>query len=63
MDDISPSHIDNCKNNVLVLGEGTIDDINDSVDTAEKQVNINFTKANPKFFLRFMITYIGMRFV
>ena len=45
------SHADNCKNNVLVLGEGPTDDIDNSVGAAEKKFSIDFTKAKPKFCL------------
>ena len=41
-DNNSSSHVDNHYNNFLVLGEGTTDDINGSVSTAEKKFNINF---------------------
>ena len=34
----SLSHTDNCKNNLLVLGEGPTNDINGSVDTEEKSL-------------------------
>ena len=47
------SHTDNCKNNFLLLGEGTTDDINDSVGAAEKKFTINFNKAKNKVLLKF----------
>ena len=34
----SPSHSDNCKNNFLVLGERPIFDINGSFDVSEKKI-------------------------
>ena len=34
-----------------MLGEGTTDDINGNVSTAEKKVSISFTKAKAKFCL------------
>ena len=37
MDNSSSSHTDNRKNNILVLGEGRIQDINDSTGAAEKK--------------------------
>ena len=48
-DNNSLSHVDNHKNNLIVLVEGLTDDINDSVGTAEKEISINFTKANTFF--------------
>ena len=39
VDDSSSSHTDNHKNNCLALGEGPTDDINGSVDTAEKRLS------------------------
>ena len=45
-DNNSSSLTDNCKNNFLVLGEGSTKGISDSVD--EQKFSINFTKANTK---------------
>ena len=44
----SSSHTDNHKNYFLVLSKGPTDDINGSVDTAEKNFSIN-SKAKTKF--------------
>ena len=39
-------HTDSRKNNFLVMGERPTDDINDNVGTAEKEIGINFAKAD-----------------
>ena len=44
VDNSLSSHIDNRKNNYLVLGERPTDDFSGSVGTAEKMVSINFSK-------------------
>ena len=51
VDNRSLSHIDNPKNNFLVLGKGPTEGINGSVGTAEKKSSINFSKPNTKFCL------------
>ena len=51
LDNSSSSHADNCKNKILVLGDGLIDDINDSIGTAAKDCSINFSKAKTNFCL------------
>ena len=51
VDNISSSHTDNRKNNLLVLGEGTTYDINGSVGTAGKKFSINFSETRTKFCL------------
>ena len=43
VDNTSSSHIDNLKNNFLVLCEGLTEGINDSVGAAEK-ISIDFSK-------------------
>ena len=50
VDNSSSSHVDNCKNNFLVLGEGPTDDINGTIGTAEKKIGINFSKKKRKNF-------------
>ena len=45
------SHTDNRNNNFLVLGKEPTDDINGSIGTADKNFNINFSKAKTKFCL------------
>ena len=50
MDNSSSPHTDNRENNILVLGEGRIQGINDSTGAAEKK-SINFSKANTKCWL------------
>ena len=45
------SHADNSRNNILALGKGPTNDINDSVGTTEKKFSIDFGKANTKFCL------------
>ena len=44
VDNSLSSHIDNRKNNYLVLGERPTDDISGSVGTAEKKFSLNFSK-------------------
>lgn len=51
VDNSSSFHADNPKNNFLVLDEGPIDNIKDSVGTVEKKSGINFPKSNTKFYL------------
>ena len=53
----SLSRAGNRKNNFLVLGEGSTDDINDSIGTAVKKFSINFSKTNPKFCLSFHFSH------
>ena len=47
----SSSHTENCKNNLLVLGEGLTFRINGSFCSPKKKFNINFSKTNTKFCL------------
>ena len=47
----SSSHVDNRKNNFLILGEGPTYGINGSFAAPEKIIYINFNKVNPKFCL------------
>ena len=49
VDNSSSSHVDNCKNNFLILGEGPTYGINGSFGSPEKKLSINFTEANTKF--------------
>ena len=51
VDNSSSSHCNNCKNNFLILGEGSTFGINGKVDSPDKKFSINFTKANTKFCL------------
>ena len=46
VDNSSLFHIDNCKKNFLVLGEGPTFGINGTFGSSEKKFNINFSKAN-----------------
>ena len=46
----SSSHIDNKKNNILVLGKGPTQRLEHML-TAEKMYSINFTATNKKFCL------------
>ena len=43
VDNSPSSHIDNRKNNFLVLDEGPTNDINSSIGEAEKRFSINFS--------------------
>ena len=51
VDNRSSSYVENHKNNFLVLGEGPTFRINGSFGSPEKNVSINFSKANINFFL------------
>ena len=53
VDNSSLFHIDNCKNNFLMLGEGPTFGINGSFGSSKKKFNIDFSKANKKFCLNF----------
>ena len=48
VDDSSSCHIDNTKNDFLVLGKGATEGNNGSVGAAEKKFSINFSEANTK---------------
>ena len=50
-DNSSLSHLNNRKNNFLILDEGPVYGINGSFGSPEKNLSINFTKANIKFCL------------
>ena len=47
-DNSSPSHVDNRKNNYLLLQEGPTYGINGKFGSAEKRFSINFSKGNAK---------------
>ena len=47
------SHTDNGKNNFLVWVERLTQDVNDSIDAAERKFSINFSKVNKTFCLSF----------
>ena len=49
VDNSSSSHTDNRKNDVLVLGEGTSNEINGSISASEQIFSINFSIAKTKF--------------
>ena len=51
VDNRSSSYVENRKNNFLVLGEGPTFRINGSFVSPEKNVSINFSKANTKLCL------------
>ena len=50
-DNSSTSHSDNFKNNFLILVEVPTYGINGRFESPEKNININFAKANSKFYL------------
>ena len=53
--DISSSvHIDNKKKDILILGEGPTQGLDDTALTAEKRYSINFTESRKKFCLRLL---------
>ena len=47
----SSVHIDNKKKDILILGEGPTQGLDDTTLTAEKKYSINFTEHNKKFCL------------
>ena len=49
VDNNSESHASNCKNNVLVLGEGPTDNTNHSAGFEERKFGINFSKERTTF--------------
>ena len=51
VDNNSLSHAYKCKNNFLVLGEGSTYGISGSFGSAEEKFSISFSKANTKFCL------------
>ena len=51
VDNSTSCHTDNCKNDILVLGEGPTDDISGSIGASNKKFSINFSKAKAKFCL------------
>lgn len=53
-------HTDNRKNNFLVIGERPTDDINDNVGTAEKEISINFAKADLSLYYNSDESYLYM---
>ena len=53
VDNSSSPHVDNRKNNFLVLGEGPTFVINGSFGSPNKMFSINFSKSNTKFCLSF----------
>ena len=51
VDSSSLSHVDNCKNNFLILSLGPTCGINGKLGSAEKKFSINFTKSSTTFCL------------
>ena len=47
----SSAHIDNNRKDILILGKGPTQGLNDTTLTAEIQYSINFTRPNIKFCL------------
>ena len=45
----SSVHVDNKKKDILILGEGPTQELDDTILTAEKKYSINFTGNNNKF--------------
>ena len=48
----SSVHFDNKENNILTLGDGPTQGLDDTTLTAEAKYSINFTQSNWKFILR-----------
>ena len=44
-------HVDDNKKDILILGEGPAEGLDDTTLTAEKDYSINFTKSRKKFCL------------
>ena len=55
VDNSSSSDTDTSKNNFLILGEGGTFGINGSFGAPENKFSINFTKANTKFCLSYLL--------
>ena len=53
-------HTDNRKNNFLVMGERPTDDINGNVGTAEREIGINFAKADLSLYYNSDESYLYM---
>ena len=53
-------HTDNRKNNFLVMGERPTDDINGNVGTAEREIGINFAKADFSLYYNSDESYLYM---
>ena len=51
VDNSSSSHSDNCKNNLLILGEGPTFRVNGTCGSPVNMLSINFITANNKFCL------------
>ena len=49
----SLAHIDNKKKDILILGKGQTDGLNDTTLTAENEYSINFTDQRNKFLFKF----------
>ena len=47
----SSVHIDNSKNDILVLGEGPTQGLDDTTITTETEHSINFSRSQRKFYL------------
>ena len=60
VDSNSPSDADNQKNDFLVLGEGPNFGINWNFNSPEKKFNINFSKANTKFWVCIIMAVIAI---
>ena len=48
-------HVDNKKNNILILGKGLTQRLNDTTLTAEKIYSINFTATKTRFCLSLLM--------
>ena len=57
VDMTSSVHVDNKKNDILVLGEGTTQGLDGTTLTAEKKYSINFTENNKTFCLSFELSW------
>ena len=58
--DMSSSvHIDNEQKDILILGKGPADGLDDTMLTAEKEYSINFTEQQRKYYVN--LHYNGMK--
>ena len=54
---ISSAHVDNKEIDILILGEGPTQEVDDTTLTAERKYSINFTQSGERFVLT--VHYIG----
>ena len=55
----SSVHVDNKKKDILILGTGPADGLDDTTSTAEKKYSLNFTEQQKKFCLRLLYNEVN----